>query len=153
MKKINKMIETIELLNKDCICLFKIGNFYQVYGRDSYIIAFLLNYKIDIQNSEVGFPINSLNKVLAKIENEKINYITLDSRNNYDVDLKQDFKKLNRYDKVYTKAREYVNIRIRIDKIYDNLINSIDKKEIRKIVGSVEKLINEGREIQSNTAN
>lgn len=147
------MIETIELLNKDCICLFKIGNFYQVYGRDSYIIAFLLNYKIDIQNSEVGFPINSLNKVLAKIENEKINYITLDSRNNYDVDLKQDFKKLNRYDKVYTKAREYVNIRIRIDKIYDNLINSIDKKEIRKIVGSVEKLINEGREIQSNTAN
>lgn len=147
------MMETIELLNKDCICLFKMGNFYQAYGRDAYIISFLLNYKIDMQNSEVGFPINSINKVLAKIENEKINYITLDSRNNYDVDLKQDYKKLNRYDKVYTKAREYINIKIRIDKIYDNLMNSIDKKEIRKIVESVEKIIDERGKIQSNTIN
>ena len=36
----NKMIITIEETHKDFICLFKIGNFYHVYGRDSYILSY-----------------------------------------------------------------------------------------------------------------
>ena len=147
MSKINKMIETIELLHKDCICLFKMGKFYHVYGRDAYIISFLFNYKIDMSNIEAGFPIGSLKKVLAKIEDKKINYITLDNRNNYEIDEKQDFKNLNRYNKVYNKAREYVNIKNRIDQISVRLSNGINKKEIKKIIGSVEQVLNESGEV------
>lgn len=147
MSKVNKMIETIELVHKDCVCLFKMGTFYHVYGKDSYIISFLFHYKIDMLKYEAGFPINSLNRVLAKLEDEKINYVTLDNRNNYEVDEKQDYKNLNRYDKVYNKAREYVNMKNRIEKINLRLTNGITKKGIRKIIGSVEQVLDESGEV------
>lgn len=66
----NKMIETIELLNKNNICLIKFGNFYHAYGKDAYILSYLFNYKIDLLKNECGFPLVSLNKVMAKLEDE-----------------------------------------------------------------------------------
>lgn len=151
MSKPNKMIEAIELLNKKYVCLFKIGTFYHTYGRDSYIISYLFNYKINMLNHEAGFPVNSLNKVIARLELEKINYITLDNRNNYDEELKQDYKNLNRYDKVYNKAREFININSRIENINLNLLKLANKKGTRKLLESIEKIIDENRKIQSNT--
>ena len=147
MSKVNKMIETIELMHKETICLFKMGNFYRVYGRDAYIISFLFHYKIDMLKHEAGFPVGLLKKVLAKIEDKKINYITLDNRNNFEVDEEQDFKSLNRYDKIYNQAKEYVNIKNRIDQINLRLTNSITKKEIKKIIGRLEQVLNESGEI------
>ena len=34
MKIYNQTIEVMELLNKESVCLFKIGNFYHAYERD-----------------------------------------------------------------------------------------------------------------------
>lgn len=143
----NKMIEKIELLNPNSICLIKIGNFYHTYGRDSYILAYLFNYKIDLFKNECGFPMVSLNKVLAKLENEKLNYVVLDKRNNYDVEMEQNYKNLNRYEEIYNKSRNYVNYKTRIESINKNLIELINEKDFKKILGEIEILINERRKI------
>ena len=42
----NEMIETVKELNMKSICLFKSGTFYHAYNRDSYILAYLFDYKI-----------------------------------------------------------------------------------------------------------
>lgn len=149
----NKMVETIELINKNNICLIKIGNFYHVYGRDSYILSYLFNYKIDMIKHECGFPVVSLNKVLAKLEEEKINYLVIDKRNNYSVDMQQTFKDLNKYENVYNKSRVFVNSKLRIDNIYEKLIENVNKKNFQKTLGEIERIINERREVQSNSAN
>ena len=143
----NKMIETIELLNKNNLCIIKIGNFYHAYGKDSFILSYLFNYKIDLFKNECGFPMVSLNKVLAKLEDEKLNYIVIDKRNNYDVELQQDFKNLNKYEAVYAKSKNYVNYKSRVDNINKNLMELIHKQDFRKLLGEVEKLIDERRKI------
>lgn len=40
------MIQTMKLVHKLDIVLVKIGNFYQVYGKDAYIISYLFGYKL-----------------------------------------------------------------------------------------------------------
>ena len=47
-----------------------------------------LKYKIkEIENMNVcDFPINSINRIVAKLETYKINYLILDKRNNYDIE-------------------------------------------------------------------
>ena len=93
----NEMIEAVKELNMKSVCLFKAGTFYHAYNRDSYILTYLFDYKIKElgqKNKECGFPINSLNKVIAKLENNKINYLVIDRRNEYDVDMKEDYKKI-----------------------------------------------------------
>ena len=48
--------------NKDLIVLVKYGNFYKCFEDDSYIINYLLNYKINNKNS-FGFKVNAINKM------------------------------------------------------------------------------------------
>ena len=55
-----------------------------------------------------GFPIESINKIMAKLENKKINYLIVDRRNNYDVDEFYDNKNLNTYNQTYEKAKQYI---------------------------------------------
>ena len=143
----NKMIETIELLNKNNICLIKSGNFYHAFGKDAYILSYFFNYKIDFFKNECGFPIVALNRVMATLEENKINYLVIDKRNNFDVDEKQDFKNLNKYEETYLKAKEYVNYKIRIENINKDLIELMNIKDFRKLLGEIENLINERREV------
>ena len=72
------IIKEVKKIHPKEIALVKIGNFFHIYGKDSYIISFLFGYKmknIDNNCSTCGFPQNSLPKVQAKFENKKINYI------------------------------------------------------------------------------
>lgn len=52
--------------NKDFIVIIKNGIFYNVLGRDCYIIKNILGYKVSNFGGTIkaGFPIRSLNKVL-----------------------------------------------------------------------------------------
>lgn len=100
----NEMIKTIKEIHPKFLCMFKIGAFYHVYNRDSYILSYLFNYKIkDLASNhkECGFPESALPKVMTKLENNKINYLLIDRRNNYDVDREEDYKDLNKYEKNY----------------------------------------------------
>ena len=40
------MIKEIKEVHPEEIVLVKIGNFFHVYGKDSYILSYLLGYKI-----------------------------------------------------------------------------------------------------------
>ena len=140
------MIETIKIIHKEDIDLVKVGTFYTAYGKDAYIINYLFNYKLnktqDVYSS--AFPISSLGKVTAILENNKINYIVVDKRNNYDVEQQSNNKNLNNYNKFLKLAKEKVNKNKRIEQIIEYL------KEDEEIIEEVEKLIYERRKVQSN---
>lgn len=100
------MINIIEEIHKESICLFKIETFYHTYGRDAYILSYLFDYKIrfaEKDTKECGFPVTSVSKICAKLEKEKINYLLIDNRNNYYVDQECKNGNLNRYKEVYEK--------------------------------------------------
>ena len=48
--------------NKDLIVLVKYGNFYKCFEDDSYIINYLLNYKIN-KKTLLVFKVNAINKM------------------------------------------------------------------------------------------
>ena len=145
-----EIIKQIKIIHKNVVCLFKIGKFYHCYNREAYILCYLFNYRlkcIEKDFFECGFPEASLNKIIAKLEEKKINYSIIDKRNDYDEDKTCNFKNLNNYDKFYQKARNFVNYRFRIETINNYLLENIDKQDFRKILGRIEEVINEGRKI------
>ena len=149
----NAMIETVKEVHKEDVCLFKIGSFYHTYGRDAYILSYMFGYKVkNIGESpkECGFPINVVSKIKARLENNKINYLVIDNRNNFEVDEKSDNGNLNRYSATYEKARNYINYKVRIDGINNFLLENLEKKDFRKLLGKIEEIIYEDREVQSN---
>lgn len=142
-----KIIKTIKSIHPESIALVKVGKFYNVYGRDSYILSYLFGYKLkEVENvSTCGFPVESINKIMAKLENKKINYLLLDRRNNYEVDGRSDNKNLNTYIKTYEKAKEYMNAKNRVNKINDYLLHNLNNK---KLINQIEKVIeDEGRKV------
>ena len=138
------MIKVIKQVHKEDVVLVKIGKFYNVYGKDAYIISDLFSYKIKQIEDNVcncGFPEASLNKVMAKLEHEKINYIVVDKRNNYSKDEQCDNKNLNRYIKAYEKAHKNIAYKIRIERINQCLLSYPDKEKLRSILGKMEDII------------
>ncbi len=81
---------------------------------------------------------------MAKLEDKKINYMVMDTRNNYDVDYKIDNKNLNEYDEVFEKARRYVKLKRKIDRISEQLVKEIEKDTIEEKLKKIEEIANEG---------
>lgn len=137
------MIETIKVIHKEDIVLVKVGTFYTAYGKDAYIINYLFNYKLnktqDVYTS--AFPIPSLAKVTAILEQNKINYIVLDRRNNYDVEQEMDNKNLNKYNKFLELAK----IKVRKSKRIEQILEYLNEDE--ELIEEVEKVINERRKV------
>ena len=79
------MAEKYKRIHPTTIMMFKIGSFYHVYGKDSYIMSALFNYMIKPVGNNItcGFGTNAINKVKAKKEKKKIDYMLIDPRNNY----------------------------------------------------------------------
>lgn len=143
------VVKNIKAIHKADVVLIKNGKFYNVYGKDSYIISYLFGYKLKkVEDIYVcGFPYNSLNFVIAKLEENKINYLIIDKKNNYEVDCISDNKNLNRYYKYFEKAKQYVNYKIRLDNIYDFMLSNINKSNFKELIMKLEKVINEGRKV------
>ena len=59
---------------------------------------------------------------MAKLESKKINYMIVDSRDNYDIEEKMEFGNLNTYEKQFEISKIYVNNQKRIEKINEYLI-------------------------------
>ena len=141
------IVENVKKIHKEFITIIKIGNFYYCYGRDAYIVSYLFRYKMNLTKENIyfcSFPQNAINKVIAKLENIKINYLILDRRNNYELDEKCNYKNLNCYNKYYEKAKENISSIMRIEKIYHELEKNKDDKEL---INQVEKVIYERRKI------
>lgn len=103
---------------KEYAIFIKIGNFYETYNNDDYMISKIMNYKVkNISNNvRVGFPITSLNKVLDELNNNKINYNVIEKDEIYKISIKKKFRDNN--------YLNYDNNRlIRINNIYNRIIN------------------------------
>ena len=140
------MAKNIKDVHPDFIVCFKVGSFYHVYGKDSYIISYLFNYNIkEVKDNiyTVGFPKNALPKVISKLEREKINYLLIDTRNNYDVDEKSDNGNLNTYDEKYNISLKYIRLKRRINRISEALILDINNNNIKDKLRKIEEIIDE----------
>lgn len=133
------MVETIKFIHKEDLVLFKVGTFYTAYGKDAYILNYLFNYKLNkIQDTySSAFPIPNLGKVTAILEKNKINYLVVDKRNNYDVEQECNNKNLNNYKKILDLAKNKVRYIRRIENIIEYL------KENEEMIEEVEKFISE----------
>lgn len=145
------IVKNIKQIHPNDIALVNVGKFYYSYGKDAYILSYLFKYKLMLIEQykvySVAFPKVSLPKVMAELENKKINYLIIDRRNNYNVDEKSDNKNLNNYTKYLEKAKKYVNLKIRINNISNYLLQHMDKSDITQILEGMEEIINERRKI------
>ena len=93
---------------KKYVILIKVGNFYETYGEDGYLLNNLFDYKVsDIGKvKRVGFPLIAYNKVISKLTTFKINYIVVEGG----MTIKKKFK-LNNYGK-YINSLDSINIRV-----------------------------------------
>jgi DNA mismatch repair ATPase MutS len=68
----------------DTMVLIKNGNFYRCYNEDSYILSYLLDYKVcsTEQSDMLGFPEDSSQKVLDTLESNKVSYKIIEIVNN-----------------------------------------------------------------------
>lgn len=84
---------------------------------------------------------------MSKLEEQKIDYLLIDVRNNYYVDEKFENRNLNKYDTVFEKAYLYVRKQREIRKINEKLMEQIDSADFKEKVGRIEEILNEGRKV------
>ena len=138
------MIKTVKRIHAEDVILVKIGEFYQAYGKDACILSFLFDYKvknIEMNVYNCGFPIRALSKVQAELERQRINYVLVDRRNNYEVDEWCDNKDENKYDRFSEKAYTFVKLKERIDNVYSYLIMDINSKDIQEKLFKIEEVL------------
>lgn len=138
------MIKTMKQINPETIILIQIGAFYHVYGKDSYILAYLCGYQIkSLENSynTCGFPKAGLNKTLKLLEDNKVSYIVTVKSQNYEVSHEMKYKDKNEYTSLYEKAYKYVTIKNRINAIHNYLIENINSPTIKKKIQNIEEII------------
>lgn len=147
----NTIIETIEKEFPDYVVMFERGQFCNVYYKDSYIVGFLMNYKVKEIGDGVtcGFPKSCINKVRSVLEEKEINYMLVDRKHCYDEDDKMEFK-TNQYQELYDRAFKYVNVKKRLEDIQEYILNNIENEKVLKLIDKCEVYINETRKINSN---
>ncbi len=135
------IVATIKLIHPSCLVMVKIGSFYSSYGKDAYILSYLFKYKIqEKENIQISsFPVSSINKVENVLEKNKIDYIVVDKRSNYEEEQKVINKQNNNYEKILEKANKSVMLMLRIQRIYEILLGQINNKDINKKLEEIEK--------------
>lgn len=117
------------------VILIKVGNFYETYGEDTYLMNNLFDYKIKEVGGvrRVGFPLIAYNKVTDKLKCFKINYLIVEGVNI----TKKKFNN-NNYDK-YVRCDD--SISVRIDRICEKLMVLKDTSKISIILEAIEEII------------
>ena len=136
------IVKTIKQIHPSCMVLVKIGTFYNVYSKDSYIVSYHFKYKImEKENVPMcSFPVSSISKVENILEKSKINYIVVDKRSNYEEEQKVINKQENNYEKIFEKAEKTVAIKLRIQNIYDYLLRNSDNPKVNEKIEEIEKI-------------
>lgn len=120
---------------KKYVILIKVGNFYETYGEDGYLLNNLFDYKVsDIGKvKRVGFPLIAYNKVISKLTTFKINYIVIEGS----MTIKKKFN-INNYGK-YINSLDSINIRV--DRICERIKVLKDAPQIEEILSRLEEII------------
>ena len=98
---------------------------------------FLYKIKNNGSNYVVGFPNNSLSKVLNVLEENKINYIVVEDNNIVD---KYKTNK-NKYSEYIVDLTKFIYINMKIDSIYKKLQSNILNNDIEKILLKIEDVL------------
>ena len=120
--------------------------FYQCFGKDAYIVSYLFGYKMKMGKNDImecGFPSRAVSKIMAKLEQQKVDYLMLEPRNNYYVDYQYENGNLNKYNALFEKAYNYMRISNRIDRMAEKLKQEILRENIKEKLGKIEKIIDE----------
>ena len=113
----------IKLNRKPILTIYKnSGKFYNVYDEDAFIISILFDYKVI--SGKAGFPDTVIDKVRARLENEKISYSIIYR----DKDAINKNFKFNNYQKYYDEATKKMSLNEKIDLIEKKLKNSNAEK-------------------------
>ena len=134
------------------ILLVLSGNFYNVYGKDAYILCYLFRFKFinklykteeekEVYVPKTGFPRNSLDKVLLDLEDKKINYVIKVKDKS---DIVQDFKKLNTYQRRYIASEKYCMDKLKLNEIMEQCDALCGKKDFSNVLNYIQKYIGHG---------
>ena len=121
---------------KDFLLFIKIGNFYEVFDKDSLILNKLFGYKIKrIKDSiKVGFPLNRLDYIIKLIGN--INYVVIDNT----LIEKKEFNN-NKYKDYNFDINSIILNSIKIDRIYEELSSRLLDNNIENIITNIDLII------------
>ena len=117
------------------VVLIKVGNFYETYGKDCFLMNNLFDYKIKEVGvvQRVGFPLVAYNKVTDKLKAFKINFLIVEGTNI----TKKKFNN-NNYDK-YVRYDD--SISIRVSRVYEKLKILKNTSKINFILDAIEEII------------
>ena len=117
---------------KDFLLFIKVGNFYEVFDKDSLILDKLFGYKIKrIKDSiKVGFPLNRLDYIIKLIGN--IKYVVIDNT----VVEKKEFDN-NKYKDYNFDINSIILNSIKIDRIYEELSSRLLDNNIENIITNI----------------
>ena len=134
------------------ILLVLSGNFYNVYGKDAYILCYLFRFKFinklykteeekEVYVPKTGFPRNSLDKVLLDLEDKKINYVIKVKDKS---DIVKDYKKLNTYQRRYIASEKYCMDKLKLNEIMEQCDALCGKKDFSNVLNYIQKYIGHG---------
>lgn len=137
------------------ILLVLSGNFYNVYGKDAYILCYIFRFKFinklykteDDEEKYIprtGFPRNSLDKVLLDLEEKKINYV-IKVKNKSDIF--KDFRKLNTYKRRYEASEKYCIDKKKVDEIIHKCNDLCGKKDFSNVLDKIQDYIEKYKEL------
>lgn len=128
----------LKVTYKNYLIILKTGVFYICINDDAFILNKLFSYKIREFNSykRIGFPINSLNKVLKRLERLNINYIVYDNK----IITKVNFTN-NSYNKYRIDINTYNSYLRRIKNINNILVDRINNNNLKDILGKIENIL------------
>lgn len=127
----------------DYIIMIKVGNFYETYNDDAYILSNIIKYNVKNFNTykRVGFPLSSLGKVKKELIDSKINYIIIEKLDVYKIVENKKFK-TNNYQEYKDKSNDLFEINNRIDNI-STYLKQYDSDNIDVILSKVESILYE----------
>ena len=132
------LFRILKLEYKEYVILFKSGSFYISFDEDSLILNKVFNYKIlELKNNiKAGFPLNSLDTVISKLEELNISYIIIEDKN-----IKEKYQsETNNFSKYTSSVFKIISINNRIDKIVDK-IKSLDSDRVKEFLTEIENMI------------
>lgn len=144
---ITTMVKNIKEIHPKTLLLFKVGAFCESFGRDSYIISYLFNYQVNQKGKEkianAGFSRKAIPRVLSKLEEQKIDYMLIDVRNNYYVDEKFENRNLNNYDAVFEKSHKYIKKQRKLKEISKKIEEQMELPDFKEKLKRIEEILYE----------
>lgn len=135
---LKELYETSKSTYKDYVVLLKSGNFYISFNKDAIIMNNIFNYQIKQFKDyiKIGFPINSVNKIVNELTLRKVSYVIIDN----EIINKKKFNN-NSYKKYLLEKENYEIFLFRIKKINTILKNSLNNQDIKQVLGDIENVL------------